>query len=194
MPTTCPCSGTHSSHKSEKRKSQSSDSSLYSDTWSEISTANPKKIRIENYPNKFYHNLSEMTRVKKCLEIGTEIVNLLEKNYVSHSEDMLEILEYTMKNRIGSRDTDGRLGALLDKKYNSLKSLEERNNFIRLVTHACGADDEEPMVQKEIVDLLPPSFGRRSRRVLANDLEGRKVRQDKICTKFIEDYMHDLCR
>lgn len=66
------------------------------------------------------------------------------------------------------------------------RSLKERNQLIRLMTHTAGGQLNEAMLQ------VFPSL--RPRSVELHTAVDRKTREDKIDTKFIVDFMHSICR
>ena len=117
--------------------------------------------------------------------IRDQVFNLCQDESMS-DEEILDLLDYAKREYI-------RLMKMVDQEPQlaleaALKgrTLSERNQLTRLLTHTAEGELNEKMLQ------IFPTL--RCRSVGLHTASNRKEREDKINTQFIVDFMHDICR
>ena len=123
------------------------------------------------------------TRQYKIKKDMKEHIHEMCANEMMSDEDKLEFLDYV------KRDIED--GAKFKKQLAldiclEEKSLQDRNELTRLLTHKSNGELNESMLE------IFPSL--RERSIILLNSTGRKQREDKIDLQFIVDFMHDFCR
>ena len=166
---------------------------VFSSTWQYDSDdqrrKKPKGVRDD------YRNLSKKYKEQVRKNICKEVMDVFTKYNVNYVNDMMTIWFMFAKYYIGEEQRSEQEVAFETSLQDQLKSLplHERNNLYRLMTHRIS-DGEDDFEVNEAMFKVAPFLAKRSRQLLITDKIGRKERHDKINLKFIEDFMHDICR
>lgn len=179
-------------NSTKRKRSQSSVSSTHNAHKSDsgIDTDSLTYSIIQSDGESKREDFSTLKKSRKYViksELRDAVDKLFQEYKINDEADRADCLGYIEKGLVKSQPLNPppEPDNMIQAQLNSLESLSDRNQLVRLLTHSDGALNEESLT-------LFPSLRPKSQHLI-HAIE-RKTRSDKIDLEFISQFMHEYCR